>query len=91
MTGGVITPILISNGIRLALVIQQTNSAGVVRTLASPVSELTGVARTVEVMVGDVDLRVTPIVNQRPPDDKEVGCRIPAVIEAIFDMGKTPH
>jgi hypothetical protein len=60
----VITPTVISNGIRLAFVIQQTNSAGVVRTLATPVAELTGLARTVEVTAADVDIRVTPKVRK---------------------------
>ena len=59
----VITPTVISNGIRLAFVIEQTNSVGVVRTLATPVAELTGKARTVEVMAGDVYIWVTPKIR----------------------------
>ena len=61
----VITPTVMSNGLRLAFVIEQTNSAGVVRTLATPVAELTGPARTVEVTAGEVALRVTPKIKPR--------------------------
>ena len=59
----IITPTIITNGIRLAFVIEKTNSDGVVQTLATPVMERTGIGR-MEVTVGDVDIRVTPKIKQ---------------------------
>jgi hypothetical protein len=59
----IITPTIITNGIRLAFVIEETNSAGVVRTLATPIAERTGVG-PVEVIVGDIAVRVAPRIKQ---------------------------
>jgi len=59
----VITPTVITGGIRLAFAIEETNSAGVVQTLASPVMERTSVG-PMEVIVGDIAIRVTPKVKQ---------------------------
>jgi len=59
----IITPTIITNGIRLAFVIEKTNSDGVVQTLATPVMERTGIGR-MEITVGDVNIRVTPKVKQ---------------------------
>jgi hypothetical protein len=59
----VITPTVITGGIRLAFVIVETNSAGVVQTLASPVMERTSVG-PMEVIAGDVAIRMTPKVKQ---------------------------
>ena len=59
----IITPTILTNGIRLAFVIEQTNSAGVVQTLATPVAERTGIG-AVEVIVGDIAVKVTPKVKQ---------------------------
>ena len=49
----IITPTILTNGIRLAFVIEQTNSAGVVQTLATPVAEETSMG-PVEVIVGEL-------------------------------------
>ena len=59
----VITPTVLTNGIRLAFVIEETNSAGVVRTLATPIAERTG-GGPVEVIVGDIAVRVAPHIKQ---------------------------
>jgi hypothetical protein len=59
----IITPTVLTNGIRLAFIIEQTNSAGVVQTLATPVAERTGIG-AIEVIVGDVAVKVTPKIKQ---------------------------
>jgi hypothetical protein len=60
----IITPTVITNGIRLAFVIEETNSAGVVQTLATPVMERTPIGR-MEVIVGEL-LRRTPLRYLQP-------------------------
>lgn len=58
----IITPTIITNGIRLAFVVEETNSAGMVQTLATPVMETIPVSR-MEVIVGDTAIRVTPRIK----------------------------
>jgi hypothetical protein len=59
----VITPTVTRDGsLRLAYVIAETNSDGVVRTLATPGVESTG-GGPVEVIVGNIAIRLTPKVR----------------------------
>ena len=59
----VITPTVFTNGgVRLSIAIIETNSAGVVQTLATPrVQNMAG--QPMEVSVGDIDIRLTPKIK----------------------------
>jgi hypothetical protein len=69
----VITPTVFRNGsVRLSIAIVETNSAGVVQTLATPRVQ-SSAGQPVEVSVGDIDIRLTTKIrqNQQPADDKQ--------------------
>ena len=60
----VITPTITKDGsIRLAFVIEETNSVGVVQTLATPVIEGSAAGGPMEVIVGDIDIRISPKIK----------------------------
>lgn len=60
----IITPTFTKGGgVRLAFVIEETNSVGVVQTLATPMLERSDIG-PMEVIVGDIDIRVTPKIKQ---------------------------